>query len=58
MAWKEAETWSCSQDTQCEKSSLALKYPQVVFDFAVPIFMIVCSTTWMADLKISKDALL
>jgi len=33
-----------------------MQYPQVVFDFTVPIFMIVCSKTWLAHLKvISKN---
>jgi len=50
-AWKKAETYSYSYDTLCEYSSLAVKYPQVVFDFTVTIFMIVCSTTGMAHLK-------
>ena len=49
MDWKKGETCSCSYDMLCEYSSLAIKYPQIVFDFTVTIFMIVCSTTgWLA----------
>ena len=29
-----------------------INYPQVVFDFALPIFMIACSTTGMVRLKL------
>ena len=29
-----------------------IKYPQLVFDFALPICTIVCNTAWMARLKV------
>jgi len=31
-----------------------IKYPQVVFDFTLPLFMIVCSATGMAHLKMTN----
>jgi len=33
---------------------LSNKNPQVVFDFAVPIFMILCSASGMAHLKVNS----